>query len=332
MSAKIAQSIGHMPEFDENVEDWVSYEERLGQYIFVNDIPKEKQVATLLTLVGAKTYKLLKNLVAPEIPSKLAYEQLTASLKTHYSPKKLVIRERFIFNKRNQGPNESINDYLAALKQLASTCDFGDHLDDQLRDRLVCGLRNDSIRKRLLAEDKITLQKATDLCLSMESASLASSELGRHDTPTFASSRVDAMQTRFPAPRQWQRTPFLRCNRCGGPHEDDICRYKEAVCRKCEQKGHLQRCCVNKSKPIKPDKFQSHSKGEKKFRKRFTGRGRGRTLYKAHDVDMDLEQGVDSEDCEYDDSVHEYQADSDDPIYHPSKEFDIKLISCGYHN
>ena len=171
------QQIGGMPQFEEAVEDWQSYQERLEQFIIANSIGEDKKVATLLTLVGPKAYKLLKNLVAPAKPSEKSYEDLTKVLTGHFSPKKNIIRERFIFNRRDQGPDESINQYLAVLKQLASTCEYKDHLEDQLRDRLVCGIRSEGIQKRLLAEDKITLAKAVEICLSMESASIASSEL-----------------------------------------------------------------------------------------------------------------------------------------------------------
>ena len=68
------QQIGGMPQFEEAVEDWQSYQERLEQFIIANSIGEDKKVATLLTLVGPKAYKLLKNLVAPAKPSEKSYE------------------------------------------------------------------------------------------------------------------------------------------------------------------------------------------------------------------------------------------------------------------
>ena len=41
----------------------------------------------------------------------------------------------------------------ANLKRLASTCNFGAHLNDALRDRFVCGLRSANVKKKLLADD-----------------------------------------------------------------------------------------------------------------------------------------------------------------------------------
>jgi len=35
-----------------------------------------------------------------------------------------------------------IAEYVAELRSLAAHCDFGDYLEEALRDRLVCGLCN----------------------------------------------------------------------------------------------------------------------------------------------------------------------------------------------
>lgn len=49
---------------------------------------------------------------------------------------------------------------MAKLCQLANKCNFGTHLDEALRDRLVCGLHNVTAQKKLLAEEDLTLKKA----------------------------------------------------------------------------------------------------------------------------------------------------------------------------
>lgn len=62
----------------------------------------------------------------------------------------LVIAERFHFHQRLQAVGESIADYIAELRRLTTHCEYGAHLDEALRDRLVCGLRNMSIQKKLV--------------------------------------------------------------------------------------------------------------------------------------------------------------------------------------
>lgn len=48
--------VGQMDAFDSTVEDWATYVERVEQYCLANDIGKERQVAVLWSVMGAKTY------------------------------------------------------------------------------------------------------------------------------------------------------------------------------------------------------------------------------------------------------------------------------------
>ncbi len=61
---------GSVGEFNEAVEDWSSYTERLEHYFTANDVEAiEKKRAILLSGCGAPTYKLIHSLVAPGKPS-----------------------------------------------------------------------------------------------------------------------------------------------------------------------------------------------------------------------------------------------------------------------
>ena len=79
-------TIGKIEQFDPSVEEWETYEERLEQFFIVNDLEAEKKVPALLSLIGAKTYALLKNLLTPVKPSTKSYKELTDILKGHFSP------------------------------------------------------------------------------------------------------------------------------------------------------------------------------------------------------------------------------------------------------
>ena len=57
---------------------------------------------------------------------------------------------------------------MAELRRLAEHCDFGAGLLDALRDRLVCGLDNESTQKRQLTKRDLTLDMAYDIAVSME--------------------------------------------------------------------------------------------------------------------------------------------------------------------
>ena len=63
---------------------------------------------------------------------------------------------------------ESIDTYITTLRALAETCDFGTLKDDLLRDRIVCGVRENVIRRKLLQESGLTLSKCVDICRANE--------------------------------------------------------------------------------------------------------------------------------------------------------------------
>ena len=61
--------------------------------------------------------------------------------------------------------------YVGELRKLATHCNFGGNLNEALRDRLVCGLRNMQIQKRLPSEARLKYSKAVEIAVVMETAS-----------------------------------------------------------------------------------------------------------------------------------------------------------------
>ncbi|KAJ8379205.1 hypothetical protein AAFF_G00223170 [Aldrovandia affinis] len=89
-------NIGKMDVFDDRQESWASYTERLEQYFIVNDVADDKKVPALLSLIGPKTYGLLRDLTAPAKPASRTFADLVAILQAHLSPKPLIIAERCV--------------------------------------------------------------------------------------------------------------------------------------------------------------------------------------------------------------------------------------------
>ena len=167
-----------MEQFDyESGDDWPTYVERLEQYLSANNVTEEKKkVAVMVTVMGAKAYSLLRNLVAPSKPADKKFSELVQTLKDHLNPKPLVIAERFKFHKRDQKEGETIAQYVAALRKLADTCEFEAFLEQALRDRLVCGLYAENIQRKLLTEADLKLSRAYEIAQGMEAAQRQTSE------------------------------------------------------------------------------------------------------------------------------------------------------------
>ena len=141
-------------------EDWTSYKERLRLFFTANWITDEDKQAVFLTTCGAATYTLFCSLAVPKKPSIVPVADLLKLASAHYHPKPSLAVQRFRFNSRTRQAGESVAAYLAELKRLSEHCSFGDSLDNMLRDRIVCGIQDQRIQSRLLAEPYLTLKKA----------------------------------------------------------------------------------------------------------------------------------------------------------------------------
>ena len=163
---------GRMQEFLPESETSTAYLEQLQIFFAANDVSDAKRVPVpvLLSVIGMKTYALLRSLLAPHSPTEQDFDTLVQTLKMHFDPKPLVIVESFYFYWRNQAADETMAAYVAELCRLSAHCEFGDFLEDALCDRFVCGLRSEGIQKHLLAEDKVTFTRALEIAQGREAA------------------------------------------------------------------------------------------------------------------------------------------------------------------
>ena len=91
--AEAMHAIGHIGEYVAQAESITTYLERLSLYMDANLILNYRKVAVLLTVIGAKTYGILKSLTSPVLPKSKTLDQLKTALESHFDPKLLVIAE-----------------------------------------------------------------------------------------------------------------------------------------------------------------------------------------------------------------------------------------------
>ena len=195
-------------------------------------------------------------------------------MKDHVEPKPSVVVQRFTFHSRIRRQGELVSNYVAELNKLSEHCVFGDSLQEMLRDRLVCGISDPRIQRRLLSEPDLTYKRAYDLASAMEAAERNALDLQRIEAPRVERILGVRDHERKPEPNEERETcgvpeegnvysskiyrqtnqsrtrneSFPNCYRCGNRHPVTECRFKGAICFKCNKRDHLAKVCKGKPK------------------------------------------------------------------------------------
>ena len=226
--------VGKFNEFKPENERFSTYTEWLKLYFEANSVAEGKKVPVFLTVIGSKNYALLSDHFAPTKPSTKTLDELITALQAYFEPEPMVIAERFVFYKRDQKPTESIADFAAELRRLATRCQFKEqHLDEALRDRFICGLHSETVQRKLLLEKDLTIASALECANCFNSAEKTSRAMnaGKPDRP------IHHVKT---------GRPCYRCGRNG--HNPDQCRFCEATCHNCGKVGHIAPVCKSGQK------------------------------------------------------------------------------------
>ncbi|XP_054745679.1 uncharacterized protein LOC129250061 [Anastrepha obliqua] len=133
----------------------------------------------------------------------------------HFLPRSSEIAAYYHFHKRDQYPDESVSNYIAALRPLAVDCNFGAALDRMLRDRFVCGMKDEGLQKSLLAGKDLTVQKVIERALSNEAAAISAMAMRPPSEPVYA---VNENRFRPRTKNAINSNQQLSCNGCGRSH------------------------------------------------------------------------------------------------------------------
>ncbi len=126
------------------------------------------KITYLLLWIGDKGRDIFDTLSLSE-EQKTSLNAVCGAIKLHIQPKCNPVFSRYKFNNEIQGEN-TVEQFLTKLKLLAQGCNYADP-DEMIRDRIVFGIKSQKVRERLITEgDKLTLDKATQICQSIEYA------------------------------------------------------------------------------------------------------------------------------------------------------------------
>ena len=187
------------------------------------------------------------------------YAKVLEKFNSFLEVRKNVIFESARFNRRNQLPDETAEQYIMALYNLTANCKYGAMEEDLIRDRLVVGIRDSALYERLQLNPDLDLEKAKKCIRQRESVHEQQTVLnGMGAGPTLEAIRAGADRKKQQHDQRQHgsrgRNAFGRvkqtnkqCTRCGKePHSRDKCPAKDAICNRCQKKGHYRAQCLTK--------------------------------------------------------------------------------------
>ena len=255
----MAAVYGTLSKFNPQTQSWEDYTEVMGHYFTANEIKEDKKKqAIFLASVGDKIYALIKSLCQPGSPGDKKFDELVALVQEHFTPKPSEIVQRYKFYTRTRQAGETVHQFVAALRNLSKHCNFGSTLNIMMRDRLVVGMDDEKIQRKLLQEPGLTFEKALEIAVAMETTNKNLKELknpvgpGEEKVNKVFASKTKGQGSGKPDQRKYtsKKGPEgKRCFRCGANHDPNACKYKEETCFNCQKKGHIKTVCRSKKAP-----------------------------------------------------------------------------------
>ena len=207
---------------------------------------KEHRIATFITCLGQNSLRIYNALPFANDADKRDLDKVLEEMEKYCLGETNVIYERFRFNQKAQREGESFDQFLTDLKELAKTCQFGQMHDELLRDKIVVGVREDTLRK-LLQKKELMLATCVSVCRACETTAAHMKEMGNNETQqvhAFRAKQKSFGKQRRQLPRAEMSTQ-KECKYCGKDHKwgKQHCAAYGKLCKKCNKQNQFAQMC-----------------------------------------------------------------------------------------
>ena len=191
-----------------NPETWSIFKQQFENYATITDLNKRDkgyQVALFLHSAGTQALKVYNSLKFAPAEDKNDLETITRKFDDHIIGQVNETYERYKFNRRDQGSEEPIENYVAVLRELVKKCNYGELTDSLIKDRIILGIRDNNTRKKLLQIRGSTLNQTIDICRSAE---MTSQQLKSIDANNDTVSKIMPKKSRDSSHKQRGKTKY----------------------------------------------------------------------------------------------------------------------------
>lgn len=246
-------------------ENWKKFKQRFLLYLEATEKiskPDKQKVALLLTAIGEDCLDIFNSFgLSTEDSEK--FDIVIKNFDDYFAPKKNTVIARYKFFNCVQVQNESIESFVTNLKVLAKDCDFDTQEENLIRDLLIIGIKDVTIKEKLLIDSELSLEQAITYCRAKESsnqqilmmthneASAVHSVSGGSSINNFsANKRSGRAKNNFGNRSEEKRNNASeikrKCSKCNTSHAYRNCPAYGKRCKKCNKLNHFAIVCKNK--------------------------------------------------------------------------------------
>lgn len=201
-------------------QTWKTWKQIWNSYVIVTGLADKDnayQMATFITCIGHEALEVYNGLPFRDENEKNDPTVILRLMEEYFVGKTNTIYERYVFNNKHQESCESVDAYVTKLRKLSLTCEFGQLADQMIRDRIVCGIKDNAVRKKLLQEADLSLQKCVDICRAAEKTPTQIKSMNLQDE-VHALNKSSRKPLKANAPHKEQRKGGKPHHAGGKPH------------------------------------------------------------------------------------------------------------------
>ncbi len=244
------------PNDNSAAKEWLHWKRTFANFLSV--LPQEDldKLTVLANFVSLSIFQYIEDC--------REYDEAIQTLQALFVKPRNEIFARHVLATRRQQPTETLDEYLQALKTLSKDCNFknvtaNQYCEESIRDAFIAGLQSNLIRQRLLEHKTLDLKTMFDQARALESAMRSSESYTLPPQPINAAVPPSS-QACSPSPTELPDSVSTlaavasegpSCFFCGNSkHPRSKCPAREAICLKCQKKGHFAKVC--RGKPVQP--------------------------------------------------------------------------------
>ena len=237
---------------------WNVWKDDFSLFIMASGITNvDQKKALLLHIAGKEVREIYRAMPANADNVDDMYDSIIQKLDDYFKPKKNLSYERYVFKEAKQLEDEDAATYITKLRTLAESCEYQD-INVEIRDQFVVTCQSVKLRKRLLRENELSLEKLQDIARREETTKQQASEIENSmESIKEVTNNIKEVRLRSnrsasfdkykrenkPMFSKEHRKSSPKCYKCGENFDRDHlkqCKAIGKVCFNCGKEGHFE--------------------------------------------------------------------------------------------